>query len=270
MSTEMEYRTRIYAKYSTEKLPHVLELDEGGYRRWAEGCSYRLRGWLPRSRDARCLDVACGHGNFLFLLQEAGYHNITGIDLSPEQVTMARRVWHDVQHGNALEYLVGKTNEFDLITCFDMIEHLRKDEILSFLDLAQTAIRPGGALIIQTPNAESPWGAMHRYHDFTHETGFDPHSLAHILRLAGFDDFEARECGPYVHGMRSAVRATLWRSIHAGLALWNLAETGSQGSGVYTRNFLARVVRPAAILPENPGSAASVRRVASPAETAVT
>lgn len=61
--------------------------------------------------------------------------------------------------------------------------------------------------------------------------------------MAGFGDFEVRACGPVVHGAVSLIRRLLWIVIRAGLALWNLAETGSRGSGVYTRVFLARAMR---------------------------
>jgi hypothetical protein len=53
------------------------------------------------------------------------------------------------------------------------------------------------------------------------------------------DNYEARECGPYPHGIVSGARFLLWRALHATLALWNLIEMGDKGSGVYTRVFVA-------------------------------
>jgi hypothetical protein len=97
---------------------------------------------------------------------------------------------------------------------------------------------------LQTPNAESPWGNMHRYHDLTHEIAFDPACLAHVLRVEGFTQFEAREVGPVAHRLVSGARLALWRLIHAGLGFWNLIETGDPGSGVFTRVFVASAVKP--------------------------
>ncbi len=265
VSMESDYRTRIYARYTSEKLPHLLDSTETDYEHWAAACRRRLRGWLPSSREARCLDVACGHGNLLYLLREAGYHNISGVDVSPEQAAVARKVWPDVKCENVLDYLSSHAEKFDLITGFDIIEHLHKTEIIEFLDLVRKALRPGGTVILQTPNAESPWGSMHRYHDFTHETGFDPASLAHVLLVAGLTEFEVRACGPYVHGAASAARAALWKMISSGLAVWNLAETGSRGSGVYTRVFLARAQRPAEPLPRGTRSEDVLPRIVGPA-----
>ncbi|HEX8903434.1 MAG TPA: hypothetical protein VF771_01190, partial [Longimicrobiaceae bacterium] len=105
---------------------------------------------------------------------------------------------------------------------------------------------PGGRLVLQTPNAASPWGLMIRYGDLTHELAFEPRSLAYALRHAGLRDVEIRECGPYVHGLRSLVRVGVWWLIRAGLRVWNLAETGSDQGGVYTRVFTAAALKPAA------------------------
>ena len=41
---------------------------------------------------------------------------------------------------------------------------------------------------------------MHRYHDITHETGFDPASLDHVLRVAGFGSFRPGSAGPWSTG----------------------------------------------------------------------
>jgi 2-polyprenyl-3-methyl-5-hydroxy-6-metoxy-1,4-benzoquinol methylase len=93
-----------------------------------------------------------------------------------------------------------RQDTFDLITGFDVIEHLHKPEVLRFLDAAFRALRPGGRLVLQTPNADSPWGTMHRYNDFTHEVCFNPNALSRLLKLAGFDQVEAREAGPVSFG----------------------------------------------------------------------
>jgi SAM-dependent methyltransferase len=241
----MNYRDRVYAHYTSQKMPEALSRTEGEALRWSQGAAHRLRDWLPGSRDAVILDLGCGPGNMLHLLRGQGYRRVTGVDISPEQVRVASSVGFPVVNSDLMGFLAGRSDDTDCIILFDVIEHFTKDELFTFLDACHRALRPGGIFILQTPNAESPWGAMHRYHDITHETGFDPASLDHVLRVAGFGSFQARECGPVVHGVRSAVRWMIWRLIAAWLAVWNLAETGTRGSGIYTRIFVARVVKPA-------------------------
>jgi SAM-dependent methyltransferase len=243
MNNVIDYRQRIYSSYPN-KHTGWQEIDAPVYSAWANWSAAHLRGWLPADKDAACVDLGCGPGNMLYSLRKLGYRNTSGVDLSAAWMPIAHRVCQNVTEGDAREYLRARPGGFDLITAFDVVEHFRKDEVLDFLDVAYKALRPGGSIILQTPNAESPWGCMHRYHDLTHELAFDPHSLGHCCSLCGFEGFEAREAGPYVHGMASLVRKTVWSTIRAGLALWNLAETGSCGSNVYTRIFLARAIRP--------------------------
>lgn len=237
------YRDRIYRRYPEKHVPWKGATGPV-YREWARGATAHLRDWLPQDRSSACLDLGCGPGNVLYMLRELGYANTTGVDVCEDWLPVAGQFCSNVTREDARDFLRAHVQKFDLITVFDVIEHLKKDEMLDFLDLAYESLRPGGSLILQTPNAESPWGTMHRYHDLTHELAFDPHSLQHCCELCGFKQFEAREVGPYVHGVKSFVRKLIWLAIRTGLLLWNLAETGSRGSDVYTRIFLARVVRP--------------------------
>ncbi len=240
------YRQRVYDTYVSQgiKLQGACYSEEE-YRRWANAALFRLRGWLPPDRNEAILDMGCGPGNFLYLLARLGYTNLTGVDLSPEQVALARQ-WcpqATIVHGDARKVLAENVGRFGLVAGFDVIEHFRKEELLELSVLVAQALRPGGRVILQTLNAESPWGLMHRYGDLTHEVGFTTSSLAHLLRLAGLSALEARECGPYPHGVKSCVRAFLWSLIRAGLMVWNLAETGSSGSRVYTRILVGSAVK---------------------------
>jgi SAM-dependent methyltransferase len=242
-----DYRQCIYDQYLSKKVrPGGEAFSAKEYQRWAEAATSRLRDWLPADHHTPVLDLGCGPGNFLFLMEKLSYTNLTGVDLSGEQIEMARQ-WcprSTLIHGDVKEFLAGHPGKFGLITGFDIIEHFAKKDILPFIRQIAKALYPGGRVILQTPNAESPWGLMHRYHDFTHEIAFDPHSLAHVLRLNGFTDFQTRECGPHAHGIKSLIRFFVWRLIRVGLLIWNLAETGGAGSGVYTRNFILTAIRP--------------------------
>lgn len=235
-----EMRDRVYGRYVTDKMELVREYDEASLEGWSRNTYRQIHRWLPEDRTAAILDVGCGHGNLLHLLASQGYRNFEGVDRSEEQVALARRITDRVTCADVFEYLAGREGAYDLVLAFDLIEHLDKREVLEFLDAVFAALRPGGTLLLQTPNADSPWLASERYNDFTHEIAFNPHSLENVLRLAGFVDYAARETGPVVHGVPSAIRWIVWQVIRGGLAVWNLAETGSIGSGVYTRVFRAR------------------------------
>ena len=240
------YRQRIYASYGKnfQDTPEIF--DHAASLRWGSACRYYLRGWLPALKTARVVDVACGRGVLLHFFKEQGYQNIEGVDISPDQVALSRQVTPNVTEANVVEFMESHANQFDLITGFDIIEHFYKDETLRFLDAAYTALKPGGRLILQTPNAEGPWGTQHRYNDFTHEIGLNPNALDRLLRITGFGEIESRECNPppYGHSLFSSIRFGLWQLIRMHLMAWNLIETGTIGSGVLTRVFLMSACKP--------------------------
>jgi 2-polyprenyl-3-methyl-5-hydroxy-6-metoxy-1,4-benzoquinol methylase len=239
------YRDRIYENYASNFQDLAPQFDIAASRTWGRAYRHYLRHWLPGSRDATILDVACGGGRLLHFLKEQGYRRLEGVDLSPEQVAIARQVIPDVVKGNAIEFLDHHANEFDLITGLDIVEHLCKAEVIQFLDAAFRALRKDGRLVLQTPNADSPWGTMHRYNDFTHEVCFNANALGRLLKLVGFNQVESREMGPvpFSHSLASTVRAGIWQCFRLVFKIWSVAELGSAGSGVFTRVFLISGVK---------------------------
>ncbi|TWT40899.1 Ubiquinone biosynthesis O-methyltransferase [Phycisphaerae bacterium RAS1] len=239
----MKYRDRIFKAYATlgHRRSEPISLDEAD--RWGIPYAHYFRGWLPAAKDAKIVDLACGFGRLLRFFTKRGYTNVMGVDLSGEEVELARKIHPNVVQANLLDFLKEHQNEFDLITATDIIEHLTKDEVLDFLDGVNGALRPGGRVILQTVNADVPWGLMHRYHDLTHELAFNPHSIEWLLHLTGFSEARSRECGPVAHGVASSIRLVLWQVMRLRLILENLIETGAAGAGVMSRVFMASAVK---------------------------
>lgn len=242
----MAYRERIYEHYTTTMQSFGRNFDRAQARTWARPYEHYLRGWLPDNEDAAVLDAGCGGGLFLQFLVDRGYKSVEGVDLSPDQVARSRQVISAdrVHHADVVTFLESHQSHYDLVVGLDIVEHFYKDELIRFLDALFGAVRPGGRVVLQTPNACSPWGCEHRYNDLTHEIGFNVNSLRRLLRLSGFEHVEAREAGPVAHGIRSAVRACLWQIIRCGLLAWNYIETGCRGDGVFTRVMLMSARKP--------------------------
>lgn len=242
------YRQLLYAKYVTGKTQRqTTSYEQAVYVKWAKAAEGRFKGWLPADLNAAILDVGCGHGNFLFMLEQLGYRNLVGVDWSSEQLEQAAAI---CQHArlvpdDTLHYLRESNETFDLISCLNVIEHLAKDEIIGFLDLIRSHLKPGGRLLIETPNAASPWFGAVAYGDLTHEWFFTPKSLADTLLLSGFTHYEARSIMHFARlNARTALRLIAWKAISAMLALWNRVETGGTGGGIYTRVFVATATKP--------------------------
>ena len=236
-----EYRSRIYADYATQFQDAKEIFDQAGSRRWGKAYDHYLRSWLPEDKGAAIVDLACGGGKLLHFLKERGYHCLKGVDISPEQVRLARQVIPEVKESDILDFLLEHRNRFDVILGLDIIEHFQKDEVLRFLDGCCSALKPSGRLILQTPNGCSILGGAIRYGDFTHEVCFTPDSITRLMQLCGFRDIEVREQGPIPWGYSamSTARSLSWQAIRLGLKLWNMTETGNTGGGIFSRVFLA-------------------------------
>jgi SAM-dependent methyltransferase len=102
---------------------------------------------------APVLDVGCGRGLFLELLQSAGIEGV-GIDLSEESVTACRKRGFDVQRTDARQYLRAANGRFGGIFCSHVIEHMSYDDAMAFLGLCHRALRERGVVLLVTPNPE--------------------------------------------------------------------------------------------------------------------
>lgn len=100
-------------------------------------------------------------GELHSFFKRMGYQDLTGVDISPEQVKPANLVTPNVQEANILDWLESNPTSFDLITSFDIVEHFYRPKVLRFLDACHKALKPGGRLVFQTPNADSPWETVH-------------------------------------------------------------------------------------------------------------
>lgn len=239
------YRQRIYENYGKNFQDANSSFDRLASARWGRARNYHLRRWIPKDKNAKIVDLACGGGRLLDFFVRQGFGRVEGVDISTDQVELSRQVVTKVTQANVIEFLESRPRKFDLITGFDIVEHFYKDEVMHFLDAAYAALNVGGRLILQTPNAECPWGAHHRYNDFTHEVGFNPNSLGRLLSLVGFGSVQSRECDPVPWGysVSSSIRYLLWQGIRAGLMVYNIIETGSTGDRIFTRVFLISGVR---------------------------
>lgn len=238
-----DYRKKIYDRYITAFGQSANSENKVTIENAQKAYRYYLRNWFPTSKKASVLELACGNGKLLNFFKSMGYENILGIDISPEQVAVARKNGVNVEQADVLEYLEKSEESYDLIVAIDLIEHLQKNEVMLFLELCLKKLEANGRIILQTPNPDSPFGMSVFCGDFTHETCFSPSGLSRLLRLHGFDSIEIREAGPVIHGVFSFIRFAAWKIFRLFISLWNLIETGSSKSGALSRVFLISAIK---------------------------
>jgi SAM-dependent methyltransferase len=239
-SQEFDYRDRLYDRYvSSQESAHAPQ-SVAGFKPRRTYLTHLIRKHFPAERDAAIIDLGCGHGIILYFAQEAGYHNATGVDSSPEQVEEARRLGiQGVVAGDLMETLRSLPDASqDVVIAFDVIEHLRKDELLDLAGEVLRTLKEGGRWIIHAPNAVSPFFGIIRYGDYTHEQAFTPRSIRQLLLTAGFRGVKCFEDEPIPHGLKSFTRLCLWKVIRSALRAYLLVETGMVWDGVFTVGFL--------------------------------
>jgi 2-polyprenyl-3-methyl-5-hydroxy-6-metoxy-1,4-benzoquinol methylase len=99
------------------------------------------------------LDIGCGRGIFLELLTSVGIEGV-GLDHSPESIAACKAKGFTVYCQEADEYLNQNPERFGGIFCSHVIEHMGYEDAMAFLELCYGAMRPGGKLVLVTPNPE--------------------------------------------------------------------------------------------------------------------
>jgi len=236
---ESPVRGRLYGRYrSNQTFP-----DPDDERRQRAPYLRRLISrHFPPDLNARILDLGCGSGTLLYFAREAGYRAVAGVDNSIEQIELAERLgFEDVKQADVFSFLASAGSEsYEVITAFDIIEHLTKSELLQLADEVYRTLTPGGRWIIHAPNAEGFMGSRLRYADLTHEQAFTPASIDQLARAAGFKSSQCFEDAPIAHGLKSSARWLIWKAGRGLLRLFFMAETGDTGrNAVFSQNLLA-------------------------------
>lgn len=244
----MKYRQRLYQTYVSQNkqlLRDALPNAEKQDKRNVINLHSAIGSWLASvPRTGKVLDVACGSGNILSFLAAEGFTNLYGVDISEEQVQIARQQFPQVICADALEYLSENHNQYILITAFDILEHFQKEEALEFLEAIYNALLPGGKLILQLPNGDSPFTGGIFYSDLTHEINYTAFSLHHLLLNCGFGEVKFQEHGPEPTSFKGIIRYSIWKVLRQILRFIHFVETGGPSTGIYTRVMRATAVKP--------------------------
>ncbi len=176
------------------------------FRGSTEEVTAKLRIYLPDVRRVlaggvdngpRVLDVGCGRAEWLRLLRDEGIP-AAGVDANSDFVAAGREDGLDVVHADAVRYLLSRpAGALDLVTAFHLIEHLDTETLLALFAAAAHALRPGGVLLLETPNPTNlTMGACNFYLDPTHRSPMPPALTAFLVEASGFADVHIRPLHP--------------------------------------------------------------------------
>ena len=136
-------------------------------------------------------DIGCGTGTFLSLILNR--NSCYGYDISDFAINTCKETFQDNKDKfhvlNLNSEFLPIDQKFDLITLFDVIEHL--DNYTFLKRIISTNLKPGGKLVITTPNANSLLRFLRGSSNYTgeydqsHTMLFTPYTIDFFLRKSG-------------------------------------------------------------------------------------
>jgi 2-polyprenyl-3-methyl-5-hydroxy-6-metoxy-1,4-benzoquinol methylase len=177
------------AKYESLRESGYLSMD--AWREKTDLCFARvskLRGGKP----GLMMDFGCGKGWLLEAARDRGWQ-VQGLELCPEVAKeVMERVGTHIYTGSIFDVAL-PSETFDLVTMFDVIEHL--EQPLEALLICHRILKPGGVLVISTPNLSGIGCRLLGARAFgmwpdEHIVYFGPAAMNRALRLARFANVE--------------------------------------------------------------------------------
>lgn len=179
-------------------MPHELYVEfEANFRGSKEMIRERLKANLTYFQQSAnmysepVMDLGCGRGEWLQLLNEAGISAI-GVDSNTAMIECCTDAGLEAYVGDALQYLAAMpAGSLSGLTAFHIIEHLPLSVFISLIDEARRVVRPGGVVLFETPNPENLIvGACNFYIDPTHKNPLPPALVGFLLKARGFERVE--------------------------------------------------------------------------------
>ena len=181
---------------------------------------------MPSYREnGKILDVGCGTGDTLILLQELGWEAY-GIEIDKNAVKAAReRGLTHVKLGTYKDIFKFPDNYFDSIRLYHVIEHL--DDPITCLKLIHKKLKKDGELILGTPNYSSLISKIFGKYWYNldvprHVFVFSPSNLKTLVKKSGFktDEVEFCSAGGITNSIQYIINAWHISKIQLGGKFW--------------------------------------------------
>ncbi|WP_019816258.1 class I SAM-dependent methyltransferase [Saccharomonospora saliphila] len=222
MSLTAEYRAEALHLTGERTVPGVPE--ENYWFRRHEAAYLAL---LPYCDDAIVLEAGCGEGYGAALIAERA-HRVLAVDYDTPTTEHAARCYPGLGVARTnLHSLPVATGVVDVVANFQVIEHLWDQE--RFLSECRRVLRPGGRLLVTTPNrltftpdSPTPLNPFHtrelspsELDTLLHDTGFVVESLSGLRHGPALAELDRRHGGSIIEAQLEVVLGSL-----PGEAVW--------------------------------------------------
>lgn len=152
--------------------------------------------------EAPLVDIGCGRGEWLAVLAEAGL-TAFGVDSNEAAVARVRAQGLSAFEAEANGWLAARADgSLGGLSALHVVEHLPFEALVKLLDEALRVLRPGGLLILETPDPANMLVATHSFWlDPTHLRPLPAELLAFTVQTRGFEAVEVER----LHGVDAAL-----------------------------------------------------------------
>lgn len=162
----------------------TIKQRQTGYLHYFEGC-------------ANVLDIGCGRGEFLELLQECGISGY-GVDVNQTMVEYCRKKGLQVEEADVIAHLQTlEENSVDGMFIAQMVEHCSPPQLHRLLQLCFAKLQPQTYLVIETQNPTSLYALSNFYRDLSHQKPIHPDALEFLLKTVGFQETRIEYTAPF-------------------------------------------------------------------------
>ena len=174
-------------------------LARGGY--WRHDYRYQLEE-IDRIQPKRLIDIGCGPGAFLRLVEEAFPHiQLNALDISPEMIreTRTRLSATAVATVGDSEHMSLKDAQYQVVTCNMSIHHYPHPQLA--MNEMYRILEPGGTLLLNDMDCIAPIRALANW-IFPKLPGgdvkmYDRKEIEDMARRAGFKEIRYRKISPF-------------------------------------------------------------------------
>ena len=116
------------------------------------------------SKNSHILDVGCNSGSLVYNLWQLGFHTLFGVDIDKSRIERGQSAYPEIKEflrvydGSKLPF---EDEKFDVITMFDVLEHIEYIEKFLMIEISRV-LKKGGMLLFQTPNKYTNIPTKHR------------------------------------------------------------------------------------------------------------
>jgi O-antigen chain-terminating methyltransferase len=148
--------------------------------------------------ESPVLDLGCGRGEWLELLRDQGL-TATGVDANSAMIAECEKYGLPAQLHDLIVHLrTLHDGSVGVVTSFHVIEHLDFPSLMSMIDEIIRILKPGGAVILETPNPSNLLVSSQTFYlDPTHRNPLPASLVKFLLEARGLCEIEVLPLHPY-------------------------------------------------------------------------